>query len=101
MSWQHCKTINLTNIFLILQKEKTKKFTHKNKAYAGSAGPKVNSHSMLYAAKHNDYERVKILFRYGYRLERIGDKITDPLKRIEIFKGRYTNYVKLATLRTH
>jgi len=68
------------------QNHKTKKFTHKSKAYAGSTGPKVNSASMLYAAKHNDYERVKILFRYGYRLERI-DKITDPLKRIEIFKA--------------
>ena len=44
---------------------------------------------MLYAAKHNDYERVKILFRYGYRLERIDVKISDPLKRIEIFKGEY------------
>lgn len=68
------------------QTHKTKKFTHKSKAYAGSAGPKVNSSSMLYAAKHNDYERVKILFRYGYRLERI-EKITDPLKRIELFKA--------------
>ena len=55
-------------------------------AYAGSsAGPKVNSSALLHAAKKNDYERVKILFRYGYRLERI-DRITDPLKRIELFK---------------
>jgi hypothetical protein len=32
-------------------------------AYAGSAGPKVNANAMLYAAKRDDYERVKILFR--------------------------------------
>ena len=49
-------------------------------------GPRINSAAMLYAAKKNDYERVKILFRYGYRLERM-DKITDPLKRIELFKA--------------
>lgn len=46
----------------------------------------MNAASLLYAAKHNDYERTKILFRYGYRLERI-EKMTDPLKRIEIFKA--------------
>lgn len=57
----------LQNILKWNQNHKTKKFTHKSKAYAGSTGPKVNSASMLYAAKHNDYERVKILFRYGYR----------------------------------
>ena len=53
---------------------------------------------MLYAAKHNDYERVKILFRYGYRLERTGDKITDPLKRIEIFKAITSPAYIVATL---
>ena len=69
-----------TIIFLfLLQNHKTKKFTHKSKAYAGSTGPRVNSSSMLYAAKHNDYERVKILYRYGYRLERVGDKITGKI----------------------
>ena len=30
-------------------------------------GPKVNCNSIIHAAKMNDYERVKILFRYGYR----------------------------------
>ena len=53
---------------------------------------------MLYAAKHNDYERVKILYRYGYRLERVGDKITDPLKRIEIFKAVTSPAYIVATL---
>ena len=61
------KVINLSVQSFFSQNHKTKKFTHKSKAYAGSTGPKVNSASMLYAAKHNDYERVKILFRYGYR----------------------------------
>jgi len=55
-------------------------------AAAGGVSAKINSPAMLYAAKKNDYERVKILFRYGYRLERM-DKITDPLKRIELFKA--------------
>jgi len=63
------KVINLSVQSFFSQNHKTKKFTHKSKAYAGSTGPKVNSASMLYAAKHNDYERVKILFRYGYRWE--------------------------------
>jgi hypothetical protein len=45
--------------------------------------PKVNSAALLYSAKKNDYERVKLLFRYGYRLERM-EKTTDPLKRIEL-----------------
>ena len=40
---------------------------------------------MINAAKRNDYERVKILFKYGYRLEQ-KDNITDPLKKIELFK---------------
>lgn len=52
---------------------------------------------MLYASKRNDYERVKILFRYGYRLERI-DRITDPLKRIEIFKAITSPAYVVATL---
>ncbi|XP_059085448.1 short transient receptor potential channel 6-like [Tigriopus californicus] len=77
---------------------KTKKFTHKSKAYAGSTGgPKINSGSLLYAAKKNDYERVKIMFRYGYRLERI-EKITDPLKRIELFKAITSPAYIIATL---
>ena len=33
-------------------------------------GPKINCSSIIYAAKWNDYERVKILLRYGYRLKR-------------------------------
>ena len=45
------------------QSNKTKKFTHKSKSYAGSTGPKVNGNALLHAAKKNDYERVKILFR--------------------------------------
>ena len=43
--------------------QKTRKFTHKSKAYAGSTGPKVNANAMLHAAKRDDYERVKILYR--------------------------------------
>ena len=67
------------------------------------AGPKQNCNSMIHAAKRkviiswmlpyylviiffrNDYERVKILFRYGYRLEK-KESMTDPLKKIELFK---------------
>ena len=60
-------------------------------------GPKINSAAILYAAKRNDYERVKILFRYGYRLERV-DKITDPLKRIELFKAITSPAYIIATL---
>ena len=60
-------------------------------------GPKLNSAAMLYAAKRNDYERVKILFRYGYRLERV-EKITDPLKRIELFKAITSPAYIIATL---
>ena len=94
------------------QTHKTKKFT-KGKpagppmpgpggiagAMAAASGimPKLNSAAMLYAAKKNDYERVKILFRYGYRLERI-DKITDPLKRIELFKAITSPAYIIATL---
>ena len=59
--------------------------------------PKINSAAMLYAAKKNDYERVKILFRYGYRLERM-DNITDPLKRIELFKAITSPAYIIATL---
>ena len=44
---------------------------------------------MINAAKRNDYERVKILFKYGYRLEQ-KDNITDPLKKIELFKVSLT-----------
>ena len=60
-------------------------------------GPKINSAAILYAAKRNDYERVKILFRYGYRLERV-EKITDPLKRIELFKAITSPAYIIATL---
>ena len=49
------------------QNNKTKKFTHKSKTYTGAqAGPKINLSSIIHAAKRNDYDRVKILFRYGY-----------------------------------
>ena len=81
------------------QNNKAKKFTHKGKAYAGASpgsapgggGPTliVNSHALLHAAKKNDYERVKILFRYGYRLERISDKITGELV---LFTGLIISY---------
>ena len=54
---------------------------HPNK----SGAPKSNHGAMVSAAKRNDYERVKILFKYGYRLEQ-KDNITDPLKKIELFK---------------
>ena len=76
---------------------------------------------MLHAAKRDDYERVKILYRcldgliisiygclqitpsyyhlcrYGYRLERM-EKITDPLKRIELFKAITSPAYIIATL---
>lgn len=60
----------------------------------------MNANAMLYAAKKNDYERVKILFRYGYRLER-NEKITDPLKRIELFKAITSPAYIIATLGKH
>ena len=46
---------------------------------------RLSCSAMTYAAKRNDYERVKILFKYGYRLEQ-KDNMTDPLKKIELFK---------------
>ena len=55
------KTFNSSEC--LFDSQKTKKFTHKSKAYAGSAGPKVNANAMLHAAKRDDYERVKILYR--------------------------------------
>ena len=55
------KTFNSS--YCLFDSQKTKKFTHKSKAYAGSAGPKVNANAMLHAAKRDDYERVKILYR--------------------------------------
>jgi len=52
-----------------LKAQRTKKFTHKSKAYAGAAaaaaaaaGPKINSAALLYSAKKNDYERVKVKY---------------------------------------
>ena len=42
----------------------------------------------------NDYERVKILFRYGYRLEK-KESMTDPLKKIELFKVALLYITKL------
>ena len=77
----------LTIILKWSQNNKTKKFTHKSKTYTGAqAGPKINLSSIIHAAKRNDYDRVKILFRYGYRLEQ-KDNMTDPLKKIELFKA--------------
>ena len=82
----------LTLILKWAQNYKSKKFTHKSKTYNGSlVGPKANHSAMIFAAKKNDYERVKILFKYGYRLEQ-KDNMTDPLKKIELFKVmRFTN----------
>merc|ERR1719233_1167236 len=77
----------LTKILKWAQNYKSKKFTHKSKTYNGSlVGPKANHSAMIFAAKKNDYERVKILFKYGYRLEQ-KDNMTDPLKKIELFKA--------------
>merc|ERR1719270_1409577 len=77
----------LTAILKWSQNSKTKKFTHKSKTYAGAqSGPKINLSSIIHAAKRNDYERVKILYRYGYRLEQ-KENMTDPLKKIELFKA--------------
>ena len=76
----------LTKILKWAQNYKSKKFTHKSKTFNGSlVGPKANHSAMIFAAKKNDYERVKILFKYGYRLEQ-KDNMTDPLKKIELFK---------------
>ena len=38
-------------------------------AAQGGIMPKLNSAAMLYAAKRNDYERVKLLFRLEICLE--------------------------------
>jgi len=65
---------------------KIRKLTNKNKVIKTVHGVKINCSSIIYAAKKNDYERVKILLRYGYRLQRC-DTITDPLKKIELFKA--------------
>ena len=76
----------LTIVLNWCQNIKTKKFNHKSKTYSGAqVGHKTNRNSIIHAAKKNDYERVKILFRYGYRLEK-KDSMTDPLKKIELFK---------------
>ena len=58
---------------------------NKSQSTAIIGSPKSNHSAMVYAAKRNDYDRVKILFKYGYRLEQ-KDNITDPLKKIELFK---------------
>ena len=80
----------LTIILKWNQNSKTKKFTHKGKTFSGAqGGNKTNRNSIIHAAKRNDYERVKILFRYGYRLEK-NDNMTDPLKKIELFKVEKT-----------
>ena len=84
------KSNMLTIILNWCQNIKTKKFVHKSKTYMGAQpGPKTNRNSIIYAAKRNDYERVKILFRFGYRLEK-KDSMTDPLKKIELFKASDT-----------
>ena len=80
------KTDTLTIILKWIQNNRNKKFQHRSKTYnANQGGSKTNHNAMIHAAKKNDYQRVKILFKYGYRLEQ-KDNITDPLKKIELFK---------------
>ena len=80
------KTEMLTIILKWIHNTRNKKNHHRNKTYNANQGSsKFNHNAMIYAAKKNDYQRVKILFKYGYRLEQ-KDNITDPLKKIELFK---------------
>ena len=80
------KTETLTIILKWIHNTRNKKNLHRNKTYNANQGnSKFNHNAMIYAAKKNDYQRVKILFKYGYRLEQ-KDNITDPLKKIELFK---------------
>ena len=82
----HQKTETLTIILKWIHNTRNKKNHHRNKTYNANQGSsKFNHNAMIYAAKKNDYQRVKILFKYGYRLEQ-KDNITDPLKKIELFK---------------
>ena len=76
----------LNSILKWSQNSKMKKIVNKRKSIAGIHGLKINCSSIIYAAKRNDYDRVKILFRHGYRLQRC-DTMTDPLKKIELFKA--------------
>lgn len=79
------KTETLTIILKWIQNNRNKKY-HRSKTYTGNqGGSKTNHTAMIHAAKKNDYQRVKVLFKYGYRLEQ-KDNITDPLKKIELFK---------------
>ena len=91
------KTEMLTIILKWIHNTRNKKNYHRNKTYNANQGSsKFNHNAMIYAAKKNDYQRVKILFKYGYRLEQ-KDNITDPLKKIELFKvnkGELLIYVK-------
>ena len=73
------------------QCNKTRKFINRGRSFSGVRGLKINSSAIVFAAKRNDYERVKVLFRYGYRLQRC-DTMTDPLKKIELFKAK--NFIK-------
>ena len=80
------KTETLTIILKWIQNNRNRKYLHRSKTYTGSQGGlKTNHNAMIHAAKKNDYHRVKVLFKYGYRLEQ-KDNITDPLKKIELFK---------------
>ena len=76
----------LNSILKWSQNDKMKKIVNKGKVFSGIRGLKINCSSVIYAAKRNDYDRVKILFRHGYRLQRC-DTMTDPLKKIELFKA--------------
>ena len=76
----------LNSILKWSQNNKSRKFVNRARSFSGVRGLKINSSSIVFAAKRNDYERVKILFRYGYRLQRC-DTMTDPLKKIELFKA--------------
>ena len=81
---QNSETLNC--ILKWSQSNKSRKLVNRGRAFSGVRGLKLNSSSIVYAAKRNDYERVKVLFRYGYRLQRC-DTMTDPLKKIELFKA--------------
>ena len=69
----------LNTILKWSQSNKMKKFINKGRAFSGVRGLKINCSSIIYAAKRNDYNRVKILFRHGYRLQRDALNITVSL----------------------
>merc|ERR1719270_1666183 len=74
---QQQRSETLTIILKWIQNNRNKKFNHRSKFNPNqgcqvihpnkSGAPKSNHGAMVSAAKRNDYERVKILFKYGYR----------------------------------